>query len=211
MNKESDKTRTYLLGKIAADYCEEAQDKNGRVNVALVSLAKKCLDDLIEKLDEDGKSIANKLIRADEKPYDFRAHAEDIIRASSTFGGIYQDRVEKLTPTDFAEIFSDSFDYYFENEPQRERAKKFLGEFKDEYEKIARKLRKAKPILENPSDYSEDEREDAEKTAKKYSRVIALIEILQRRAIQKIREKHDKKQEKQEVLDLIGWEEKKKD
>ncbi len=207
--KDWSDVRKYFEGIAAAKYAGEAQDGKGRVDISKVGVAKKCLDNLIKNLDSDGKLWVSSMIGADEKPYNLKSHVEDILNASKTAASIYQDKTKKLKAIDFAGLFSESFDYYFDSEDKKKKATEVLEDAGDDgRESIMKKMRKAKPIFENPDDYSEDERKNAEKTMKKYSPVIRLIEKLELYAIRKITDKQDKDTDKSEALELIGWEEK---
>jgi len=206
-----DDVRKYFSGLAAANYVTEAVDEKGRADMSKVKGAKACLDALTKKLDSDGKAFVSSMIGADSKPYDMKAHAQDIISASQTAASIFVDKVKKFRPIDFAELFNESFDHYFEDKAQKEAAKKFLeGTGEDSYSKIQEAMARAKPYLEKPELYKEDEVKSAKKKYEKYKPVIQLVEKLQEYALRKITGKIDDKNDKQEALDLVGYKPEKK-
>lgn len=183
--------RKYLPGLVATSFVKQKQFR----------AARKTLDSLLKRLDADGKEILSQMIGEDEYS-DSRESQADVQNASAIAMAIYEKKIGKRKIKEFADIFSDEFSYFFENE-QDSKARKILEDADIDYSKFNDKISKAQTISKNPEGFSKDDVKDAEETLKKYAPAFRLISVLQEHAVKKLSDSAYKDATKEEMNTIV--------
>ena len=182
----------YVYAKVAKALAS-AKDERG---------VKFSLDKLVDKLDarEDMKGFVKKIYgepKGDKTVADYFSKEYDKLLGSS--------KVENLR-----DLYSPYFESYFDvgtegEEGAREKAYAIFEKFKDDnYGSIEKKVEKAKAIMDAGEDaFGKEEVEDAEKTLKKYGKLMSLINIFEEDRITKLAEPVRKDSRKKLANDII--------
>ena len=187
-----EKLEMYVYAKVAKALAS-AKDERG---------VKFSLDKLVDEFDarEDMKGFVKKVYgepKGDKIVADYFSEEYDRVLGSSTIDNL-------------KEIYNPYFESYFKEgsegeEGAREKAYEIFDKFKDDnYGSIRKKVEKAKAIMDAGEDaFEKDEVEDAEKTLKKYGKVISLINIFEEDKITKLSEPIRKDSRKKLANDIV--------
>lgn len=138
--------------------------------------ARKCLELILNKADmgRDGKALFE----------GFTEDPRDIQKAITSAMRGYDSRVEALKASELPALYSEAFDHYFEGDSKTKAQEVFTQLGDETYKTIVDRVSKASAIMQARG-FSEDEKKEAEKTIKKYQKVITIISAFREHTTQK--------------------------